>query len=296
MDKLTAMRTFVAVVNAGGFSSAAQALAVPKTRISQRIQDLEAALSTRLLYRTTRVVSLTEEGRIYFEKCNQILDEIDTTEQALSGVGEVPSGRLRVSSLSQVARVLLLPRLAEFYASYPNVSLTLSASDRIENLNEAGLDCAIRGGSLESSTLISRHICDVSFGLFASPDWVRKNTQLKNVGDLGSAELIKVLSQRDGAARDWELTGPDGTVKIDRRARLEIDDDQAALDAALGGVGIALCADFAALPHVAEGRLCRVFPELSASSRPIYAIYPTRRYLSAKLRCFLDWVETVFGS
>lgn len=294
MDKLTAMRTFVAVVNAGGFSNAALQLSIPKTRVSQRIQELESALSTRLLYRTTRVVSLTGEGRAYFEKCTQILGDIDHIEQTLSHAGETPTGRLRISSMSLAARYLLLPRLAEFQAQYPLISVNLSVSDHMANLNEAGLDCAIRGGALESSSLISRHIRDVGFRLFAASHW-QPGRQIGCPAELAGSDLIKMLGSRDSVGRDWNLAGPGGHFVVDASARLETDDDQAALDAALEGAGIVLCADFAALPHLRAGRLRRILPDWSAPSRPIYAIYPTRRHPSAKLRCFLDWLDRVAG-
>lgn len=294
MDKLTAMRTFVAVVDAGGFSKAALVLSVPKTRVSQRIQELETVLAARLLYRTTRVVSLTEEGRLYYDSCLRILADIDDVEQALGQAGDMPSGRLRVSAMSLFARHLLVPRLAEFQAAHPLLSITLSVSDRIANLNEAGLDCAIRGGALESSSLISRHVRDAGFGLYASTGWHRRD-RIRGPGDLEGADLIKTLGARDGMGRAWDLDGPAGKIVIDMPARLETDDDQAALDAALAGAGVLLCADFAATSHVRAGELYRVLPDWSAPARPIYAIYPTRRHLSAKLRCFLAWLDEIAG-
>lgn len=293
MDKLTAMRTFVAVVDCGSFSAAAQVLAVPKTRVSQRIQELEAALSTRLLNRTTRAVSLTEEGRLYADHCIRILHDIDAAEQMLSRSADSPVGRLRVSCMGLVAQGLLLPRLPEFHAAHPGISLTLSVTDRLANLNESGLDCAIRGGQLESSSLISRHLRDVGFGLYAAPDLLERAPPIRTPADLANLPLIKVLGQKDGVARDWPLHGPGGTVLIDAPARLETDDDQTALGAALAGVGVALCPHFAAAPALRAGQLRRVLPDWSPPARPIFAIYPSRRYPSAKLGCFLDWAETV---
>lgn len=293
MDKLTAMRTFVAVVRLGSFSAAATSMAAPKTRISQRVQELEAVLSTRLLYRTTRVISLTEEGRIYFDKCVQILEEIDRTELALGRLSDQPEGRLRVSCMSLIARSVILPQIDDFLSKYPQVSVKLSVSDKIVNLNEDGYDCAIRGGKLESSTLISRHIRTVSFGMYAAPKWVERNHPIVVPDDLARLDLIKLLSQRDGAIRHWELVGPGEARGEESQPRLEIDDDQAGIEAALGGAGIALCPDFVASPHVLLNRLVRILPEWSSPQRPIYAIYPTRRHISAKLRCFLDWAEAM---
>lgn len=293
MDKLTAMRSFVAVVKYGSFSAAATSMGAPKTRISQRVQDLEAALSTRLLYRTTRVISLTEEGCIYFDKCVQILEEIDSTERSLASLGEQPQGLLRVSCMSLVARRLLLPAIPAFLARHPLISVNLSVTDRIINLTEHGYDCAIRGGNLESSTLICRHIRNMDFGLYAAPAWLSRNRPIHSPADLAHVDLIKIFSQRDGTIRHWELVGPHGPVSEKSRARLEVDDDQAAIEAALAGGGLALCPEFAAAPHVPGDKLVRVLPEWSETARPVYAIYPRLQYPSAKLRAFLEWAGAV---
>ena len=284
------MRTFVAVARAGSFSAAARALALPKTRVSQRVQELEAALAVRLLHRTTRVVSLTEEGRFYLEKCQPILDEIEATEQAVTRAAEDPGGRLKVSCMSLVARALILPRLAEFLAAYPRVTVGLSVSDRIANLQEAGFDLAIRGGALDSSSLISRPLGQAQFGLYAAPALVGASPP-QGPEELARLPLVKTQRARDGAARHWELQRKGAAVLQDSPARIEVDDDAAALEAALAGAGVVLTASFATRPHVRAGRLVPVLPDWSAPARPIYAIYPTRRHPSARLRAFLDWVE-----
>lgn len=288
LDKLTAMRTFVAVARAGSFSTAARLLALPKTRVSQRVQELEAALKVRLLHRTTRVVSLTEEGRFYFDKCLPILEEIDSTEQAMSRAGEDPGGRLRLSCMSLVAHALILPRLGEFLALYPKVSVGLSVSDRIANLAEAGFDCAIRGGAMESSSLISRPLGQARFALYAAPGLVL--APLHAPADLAGLPLVKTLNTRDGTARHWDLQRDAVRTRADGPARIEVDGDLAALEAALAGMGVVLTARFAAEPHVKAGRLVPVLPEWEAPQRPIHAIYPSRRHPSARLRAFLDWV------
>ena len=205
MDKLTAMRTFVTVAKTGGFSAAAQVLSVPKTRVSQRIQELEAVLLVRLLHRTTRVVSLTDEGRTYLPKCEQILEEIDQAEQAISSARDEPAGRLGLSCVSIVARSLILPRLQDFLIACPRVSVSLSITDRIANLQETGLDCAIRGGRMESSSLISRQLAACGFRLYAAPSLLAQHAPLATPEQLPQLPLIKVISQRDRQVRHWPL-------------------------------------------------------------------------------------------
>lgn len=293
MDKLTAMRTFVAAAQSGSFTAAARLLGVPRTRVSQRIQDLEAALSIRLFHRSTRVISLTEEGAGYLDRCTAILEEIDSVEQTLGTLGGTPAGQLRVTCLSLVARAFILPRLHEFLEAYPGISVSLSVSDQIANMNKMGFDCAIRGGRSDDSTLISRHICDTSFRLFAAPNHLARIGPLETPTDLAEAALIKTLGQTDGLVRHWHLDGPGGVFHETSPPRLVTDDDQATLDAALGEIGIALCPDFAAAPYLKTDRLVPVLPNWSAPARGLFFIYPSKKYVPAKLKCFIDWTVSI---
>jgi LysR family transcriptional regulator, regulator for bpeEF and oprC len=291
MDKLTAMRTFVTVARTGSFSAAAQVLSVPRTRVSQRIQELEAVLLVRLLHRTTRALSLTEEGRIYLPKCEHILEELDGAEQAIASERTDAVGRLRLSCMSIVARSLIIPRLDEFLAAHPRVSVSLSLTDRIVNLQEAGLDCAIRGGQMDDSSLISRHLADCGFGIYAAPALIAEGPPILSPDQLRHLPLVKVVRQRDGLARNWSLSCNGQTMIEDSAARVEMDNDHGALECALGGAGLVLIPHFAAAPHLTSKSLVRVLPDWSAPDRPIYVIYPSRRYVPTKLRVFLDWLS-----
>lgn len=293
MDKLTAMRTFVTVARTGSFSAAAQVLSVPRTRVSQRIQELEAVLLVRLLHRTTRALSLTEEGRTYLPKCEHILEELDATEQAIVSDRTDVVGRLRLSCMSIVARSLIIPRLDGFLAAHPRVSVSLSLTDRIVNLQEAGLDCAIRGGQMEDSSLISRHLADCGFGIYVAPALIAEASPLHSPDQLRHLPLVKVLGQRDGLARNWSLSCNGQTMIEDSPARVEMGDDHGALECALGGAGLVLIPHFAAAPHLTSKALVRVLPDWSAPDRPIYVNYPSRRYVPTKLRVFLDWLASL---
>jgi LysR family transcriptional regulator for bpeEF and oprC len=290
MNKLAAMRAFAAVMEQGSFSGAARVLGVPKTRVSQRVRDLEASLGVRLLHRTTRVVSPTEEGRAYHEGCGQILAELDALEATLSRTAERPSGRLHVACMSALARALLLPHLAEFQRAYPEVALRLSVSDRLVPLVEDGFDCAIRGGALDDSRMVSRHLRDALFGIYAAPSVLEAGAPPREPADLAGRPRLLTTSGRSIDPTAWTLVGPGGRATITGPARFETDDDDAVLVACLGGAGFAICPDFAAAPHVAAGRLVHVLPDWSVASRPIYLVYPTRLHLAARLRCFMDWV------
>lgn len=286
-----AMRTFVSVVQKGGFSGAARVMGAPKTRISQRVQDLEAALNVRLLQRTTRRVTPTEEGLIYFDKCLQIIEDIEAADRAMHRSGERPEGRLHVTVMSSVAHAVILPRLQDFLATFPFVSLKLLITDRLTNLVEDGIDCAIRGGDMESSSLISRHVCDVPFGLFATPDYLKRGKPIVLATDLQSVDRLVVNKHQTGTVPPWRLYGPEGVLEVDTPPRLECDDDQALLTACINGSGVALFPRPIVSARVRSGELMQVLPEWSGESRPVYIVYPSRRYQAAKLRCFIDWAK-----
>lgn len=289
MDKLAAIRTFVGVVQHGTFSAAGRALGTPKTRVSQRIQDLEEELETRLLQRNTRNVTLTDDGRVYFEKCLQILDDIDAADRAMRRGGEEAEGRLYVTVMSSVAHAVIIPSLQNFLRSFPNISVKITVTDRLVNLVEDGVDCAIRGGSLDNSSLISRHVQDVPFKLFASPGYLDKCGPILSHKDLTRVDRLGLTNQRTGVAQSW--SAPSATVAKEPGAtlRVECDDDQALLAACAAGAGVAMLAQLSAVPLVRSGLLAPVLPEWVADVRPIYLVYPSRRYMAAKLRCFIDW-------
>ena len=295
MDKLTAMRTFVSVVQNSGFSGAGRAMGVPKTRVSQRIQELEADLNVRLLQRSTRTVTPTDEGRIYFDKCVEILEDIDAAEQAMSRAGEQPEGRLHITVMSSVAHGVILPRLTEFLGAYPAVSIRISVTDRLSSLVEEGIDCAIRGGPLDNSSLISRHLCDVPFGLYAAPAYLAGRPPIVTLEDLDTIDHLSVYSHRTGQSSPWVMSGATGVDEIRAPWRVECDDDQALLTACLAGSGVALCPAISAELFVQSGQLVRVLPDWHSEARPVFLVYPSRRYLAAKLRCFIDWASQILS-
>lgn len=205
MDKLTAMATFVKVVGAGSFTRAADALNLPKARVSQRISDLEKYLGVRLLNRTTRALSLTDDGSAYFDKCQILLQQIDELEATLNGGAATPIGRLRVDSLVSIARWVIAPRLHDFQMRYPRIQLRLSSSDRISHLLEDGIDCTIRGGALKDSSMIARHLCDIHMGLYASPEYLASVGRVDTPDALSQLKRISWFSGRERNPFVWEL-------------------------------------------------------------------------------------------
>lgn len=296
MDKLTAMSTFVKVVEVGSFTRAADALGLPKARVSQRVSDLEAHLAVRLLHRTTRTLSLTEDGQAYFEKCRFLLQQVEELECTLKGGTAVPAGNLRVDSLVSVARWILAPRLHDFTARYPNVVLRLGSSDRISHLLEGGLDCAIRGGALEDSTMVARHLCDLELGLYASPNYLSSVGSLQGPDYLRTLKRMSWFSGRNRNAFAWELESGSERSVLEAGDGVLFDDPDVAITACMAGSGICPGAPFAVEPFVRAGALVPVLPRWHFPPRPIHLVYPTSKHLSVRVRCFVDWVIEIFAA
>ncbi|HGM5490111.1 TPA: LysR family transcriptional regulator [Serratia fonticola] len=289
MDKLAAMATFVKVVETGSFTRAAIAMGLPKARISQRISDLERALGVRLLHRTTRALSLTEDGSAYFERCQQILAEIDELEGGLIGGVITPSGKIRIEALASIARWILAPRLPDFQAQFPGIVVRLGSSDRISNLFEEGIDCAIRGGILEDSTLVARHVCDVQMGLYASAAYLRTARSIKYPEDLQHHRWVGGFGTQRGTQLTWHLQSANQSIAVSGNSSLLVEDPDVAISACLAGAGICSGAPFAVENYVRSGLLIPVLAEWHFAPRPIHIIYPTGKHLSVRVRSFVDW-------
>ncbi|QKH38350.1 LysR family transcriptional regulator [Achromobacter pestifer] len=295
MDKLTAMATFVKVVDAGSFTRAADAMGLPKARVSQRISDLEKHLGVRLLHRTTRALSLTDDGAAYFDKCQALLQQIDEVEATLSGGTATPMGRLRVDSLITVARWVIAPRLHAFQARYPKIQLRLSGSDRISNLLEDGIDCAIRGGLLKDSSMIARHLCDIQMGLYASPGYLAAAGRVDTPDALSQLRRLSWFSGKERNPFMWELESGANRFVLPSGDGMQFDEPDVAISACMAGSGVCPGAPFAVAGFVRSGKLVPVLPEWHFSARPVHIVYPSSRHLSVRVRCFVNWILEIFS-
>lgn len=290
MDKLTAMQTFVQIVSAGSFTRAAEQLLVPKARVSQRLQALEAALGVRLLERTTRALRLTDDGRVYHERCLQLLADMEETEQALRGGHARPRGLLRVDAVAAIARHVLGPALAEFGGLYPDLAVHLHSRDRISHLLEDGVDCAIRGGPLPDASHVARSAGVVHLGLYASPGCLDRHGVPREAEALERMPRLGWLDQRGNGVVAWCLERDDGSrVDVPGVPALAFDDGDAAIAAAVGGAGVVVAAPFAVRGLVSAGLLTPVLPQWEAGRRAVSVLLPSSRQLSARVRCFVDW-------
>lgn len=289
MDRLSAMNTFLTVVETGSFTRAADVLGLPKARVSQRISDLELYLGLRLVNRTTRSLKLTQEGEEYFVKCQRILQDIEELEGSIKGNLVQPRGQIRVEALVSVARWLIAPHIQEFKIRYPEINLHLGSSDSIRHLLEDRIDCTIRGGDLDDSSMIARLLCSVRIGLYASPAYVVNKGNPIHPEQLVNHSLISWFRGNRNPF-SWYLEREKASFEMVFKTGYQFDDPDVAIAACMAGNGICPGVPFAVESWVKSGALIPILPEWSFEARPIHIIYSNSKYLSARVRCFIDWM------
>jgi LysR family transcriptional regulator for bpeEF and oprC len=294
MNKLQAMEVFVQVVDAGGFTRAAENMQLPKATVSTLVQGLELALAVKLLHRTTRQVSVTADGAAYYERCLRILADVKEAEESLSRNRANPSGRLRVDVATSLANKLIIPALSDFFKRYPDIMLDLGCSDRPVDLIEEAVDCAIRGGALPDSGLIARRIGVLEFVTCASPSYLEKHGRPTHPRDLLEHRCINYFSSKTGKTYDWDYFRGDEKLLIPAPACLAVNDSTAYMSAGLAGLGVLQMSTYMVEPYLKTKELELVLEDWSSEALPINVVYPHNRHLSAKVRVFVEWIADLF--
>ena len=293
MDKLNSMSIFVEVVKGQSFTAAAEKTDYSRAQVSKSVNQLEAYLGTRLLNRTTRRISLTETGRIYYERCKAILNDIDEVEGIASEQTSTPHGRLTISAPTSFGTLHLNEAIPEYMKQYPQVQISLSLADRFIDVVAEGFDLAIRIAELEDSSLIARKIAPCKRVFCASPDYLNKFGTPKVPQDLAIHQCL--IYSNELKPDTWILHGPNGTESIKVNGPICTDNGDILKAAAISGLGVTLLPTFIAGPDLAAGRLKQVLPDYCPPEISIYIVFPSRRYLSAKVRTFVDFLSDYFG-
>ena len=283
MDRITSMTAFVQVVDHGSFSAAAKRLELSPAMVTSHVQALEKRLGIQLLNRTTRKVSVTEAGRAFYERCTQILTEVEEAETAASDLHSTPRGTLRVNTSVALAR-LVTPLIADYVAKYPEVSFELIMTDRMIDLVEEGFDFALRAGPLPDSTLISRRLGLGRKTLCAAPAYLARRGTPKHPSDLAGHNCLTYMNSF--LENHWRFTGPNGEHEVDVSGNLRTNSIEGMRAAALSGLGICLMPALTIGPDIAAGRLVRLLPDFRTTEAIIQAVYPSSRHLSLKVRTF----------
>jgi DNA-binding transcriptional LysR family regulator len=294
VDRFHALRVFAQVVESGGFSAAAEKLGLSTTAASRHVAELEAHLQTRLLNRTTRRVNLTETGRAFYERAVQVLADLEEAEQEASRAAVVPRGTIRLTSAVNFGVRHLAPAIAEFLARHPGVRFDVSLSDRIVDLVEEGFDLAVRIGAAGSDNLVARRLGETRLVPCASPGYLAAHGAPRAPEDLGGHNCFtyEYVTPRY-LWRFRDAGGNERSVRVS--GRLHSNNGDLLAEAAAQGAGIVFEPAFIVGPDVRAGRLVPLLQEFIAEPMPIYAVYPSRKHLSAKVRLFVEFLVERFA-
>jgi len=289
MDKFSAMRVFVKIADAGSLSAAGRQLGLSLTSVSRQLIALEEVLGITLVERTTRHLSLTEGGRLYYERAKQILDEVAELEGSLTMQTGIASGRLNVSAPSLLGRLRLAPLLPGFLAEQTRVAVDLMLVDRPVRLAEEGIDVALRVGPLEDSGLIVRKLDDIQLVVCAAPDYLRRRGEPATPDDLLEQDCL-AFGDVPGLA-EWSFQ--DGAVRKSLRvpARLCANDFDALVGAALAGAGLVRVPSWQVAHHLADGRLKTVLDAYERPPAALSILTVRTRLLLPKVRAFVDYLQ-----
>jgi LysR family transcriptional regulator, regulator for bpeEF and oprC len=290
VDRWLAMKVYRRVVEAGGFTRAADSLTMPKASVSTLVQDLEAHLGVRLLNRTTRQVTVTADGAAYYEQCVRLLNDLEEVENSLGNAKAEPRGRLRVDVPGSLGRRIIMPALSDFTRRYPDIQLELGCSDRRVDMLEEGVDCVLRGGKLEDSSFVARHIGLIHFALVATPNYLRRHGEPKTPEDLRSHKVINYFSARSGKMLPWDFMIDGKRVEYDLPGNVSTNDADAYFAAGMAGLGVMQVPTFMVRSAVEAGELNLVMADCLSDTLPLNLLYPQSRHLSTKVRVWVDWV------
>lgn len=293
MDYYNSMRHFVEVVRASGFTPAASKLGLSRAQLSKSVMQLEAHLGVRLLNRTTRSISLTEIGAAYFERCLSILDDIDELEASTREQIKIPRGKLSISAPTSFGILHLQHALRDYLQRYSEVQINLSLSDRFVDVVEEGFDVVIRIAELEDSNLIARRIAPCKRVFCASPQYLKTHGYPKVPQDLSLHTCLIYCNEQK--PEQWQLHGPNGVESVQVHGPVCADNGDVLKAAALDHMGITLLPTFIVGTDLQTGRLVQVLDAYCPPDLAIYAVFASRRYLSAKVKTFIDHLQHGYG-
>ncbi|MEA3122872.1 MAG: LysR family transcriptional regulator, regulator for bpeEF and oprC [Paraburkholderia sp.] len=295
MDRFIAMKVFTRVVESRSFVKAGESLQIATPQISRTVQALEAHLGARLLNRTTRSISLTEDGEAYYERCIRVLAEVDEMEAELTHAKLNPKGKVKVNLPSLIAKTVVIPALPEFFAMYPEVQVEMGLSDRQVDIIEEGVDCVIRTGELEDSGLVARRIGNLPRVTCAAPSYLEKYGEPKTLDDLRAHVAVNYVSSNTGRVRSWDFL-VDGRIEtLEMRSIIAVNEVDSYVTCGLHGLGIVKGALYPLVPYIKTGALREILKDFPSPPRPISIMYARNRHLPRKVRVFADWIADLFG-
>ncbi|OWV88123.1 LysR family transcriptional regulator [Rhizobium sp. N122] len=287
MDRLDAMTVLLAVVEQGSLSAASRHLRTPLATVSRKISELEAHLNARLLRRSNRKVTLTEAGRSYVEAAREILDRVEEAERAAAGEYSAPKGALTMTAPIVFGRLHVLPVVVDFLKAYPDINLRLMLGDRLSNLVEDHIDVALRIGNLPDSNLIAVRLGAIRRTAYASPDYLRRHVTPPHPADLSTHDCITFESM--ASTLNWTFTEGKRDLTVPIRSRLAVNTAEAAVDAAVAGLGITRVLSYQAARAETAGLLTPLLVDFEPPPAPVHLVYPAQGMVPLKLRALIDF-------
>lgn len=295
MDRFQAMQVFTRVVDTNSFSLAADSLGLPRATVTTTIQALERRLQVRLLNRTTRKLSLTPDGAAYYERCTRILTDVEDSESSFHDVDRGPKGRLRIDVPASIGRLILIPQLCEFHTKYPDIELVIGMNDRPVDLVGEAVDCVIRVGALQDSSMIARRIGTFQGVTVASPSYLERYGAPHTLAELQQHKAVNYFSSRTGRNIDWDFVIDGNITEVTVNGIVSVNDADAYVACGLQGFGLIQSARFMVQNYLESGELVEVLPDWTPAPMPISVVYLQNRHLSPKVRVFIDWVAELFS-
>jgi LysR family transcriptional activator of dmlA len=285
LDDLNELRTFQRILTLGSLSAAAQDLGVGLAVVSKRLASLERRVGARLVNRTTRRLSASDEGRALLAHVERVLEELDEAEARLASGQEAPRGLLRVSAPVAFGRIYVAPVAAQLVAQHAGLDVDLRLDDQLIDLIAARIDVAVRIGAPKDSTAVMRKLADNRRILVASPAYLARSGRPRSPADAASHAFLRY----DDGGAPWRLEGPGGsTVELEAPCRLRADSGDVVNEWAVAGCGITMRSSADVAAELADGRLERVLPDWQSAPAPIYALFPSARHMATKVRAFVD--------
>ncbi|AUN97133.1 LysR family transcriptional regulator [Bacteriovorax stolpii] len=293
MDRFYSMQIFVRVAELNSFTKAAESLGLPKASVSTYVQQLESQVGTRLFHRTTRNVQLTNDGLAFYERCKDLLMDVEETEGMFRDEGLGVKGRIRVDMPVALSRNVVIPRLPEFLKENPQVELEISSTDRRVDLIQEGFDCVVRVGNLADSGLIARPIGEMKVINCASPQYLKKYGTPKKLEDLSGHLLVHYTLTLGGRPFGFEYF-EDGKYKtMKMKGTITVNSTEAYQSACLSGLGIIQAPEVGLRDLIKKQKLQEILPKIISEPMPVSIVYPNRRNLPRRVKVFMDWLDDV---
>lgn len=291
MDRIDLFRIFIRVVETSSFTRAADMLNMPRSTVSTAIRDLEIRTGTRLLARTTRAVSPTQDGKKLYEHCLRLVADVEDIDTLFRKKTDGLSGILRVNLPGRIGRLIVAPALPDFLSRHPDLSIELGMTDRAVNLVKEQTDCVLRVGPLQDSELISRRIGELSLLNVASPAYLEQSGTPEHPDDLTGHHVIRYASPVTGRVEPWEWMENGVNKSALPPARITVDNAEALIAGCLAGMGLIQVPAYDVQEHLRNGELVSVIPEWCAEPLPMSILYPHKHHTTDRVTTFVEWLE-----